>query len=93
MIDSDIAAAEILQGVKSQIGIPCTATAVDDGFPLWVETRRAEYALNAIRRDEILVIFVAQNFGRIADVNRTSNVCFGIGISKSLRPKQLHFAL
>src|SRR6516164_1728099 len=86
MIDTDIAAAEILQGVKSQIGIPGAATAVDDGFALWVETRRAEYALNAIRRDEILSIFVAQDFRRIANVDGTGNVFSGIGIGRSYVP-------
>src|SRR6516162_2984544 len=68
------------------LGIPGAATAVDDGFALWVETRRAENALNAVRRDEILGIFVAQNLCCIADVDGTHNVSFGIGISRSYVP-------
>src|SRR5271166_3131537 len=86
MIDTDITAAEILQGVKSQIRVPRTATAVDDRFSPWVETRRPEYPLNAIGRNEIFGIFVTQNLCRITVVDGTRNVSFGIGISRSYVP-------
>src|SRR5262245_40746568 len=59
MVETDIAAAEILQSVKTEIGIPRAAAAVDDDFASWIETRRAEYLLDAVRRDEILGIVVA----------------------------------
>src|SRR5262245_57657683 len=42
VVDADVGAAEILDRVKSEIGIPGAAAAVDDGFTLRVETRRAE---------------------------------------------------
>ena len=67
MVDADIAAAEILQGVETEIGIPRAAAAVDDDFAMRIQTRQAEDLLDAVRRDEILVIFVAQDFRRIAD--------------------------
>ena len=86
MVDADIAAAEILQGVKTEIGIPRAAAAVDDGFAIRVQTRRAEYLLDAVRRDEILGIFVAQDFRRIADADGARNVSFGIGIGRSYVP-------
>src|SRR4029078_10466567 len=44
-----------------------------------IQTRRAEDLLDAVRRDEILGIFVAQNFRRIADVDGARNVSLGIG--------------
>src|SRR5713101_3390358 len=86
MVDTDIAAAEILQGVKTEIGIPRAAAAVHDGFAIRVQTRRAEYLLDAVRRDEILGIFVAQNFRRIADADGARNVSFGICIGSSYVP-------
>jgi hypothetical protein len=86
MVDTDIAAAEILQSVKTEIGIPRAAAAVDDGFAVRVQTRRAEYLFDAVRRDEILGIFVAQNFCRIADADGARNVSFGIGIGSSYVP-------
>ena len=51
-----------------------------------VQTRRAEYLLDAVRRDEILGIFVAQNFRRIADADGARNVSFGIRIGGSYVP-------
>src|SRR5262245_56086326 len=86
MIETDIAAAEILQSVKTEIGIPCAAAAVDDDFASRIETRRAEYLLDAIRRDEILGIVVAQNSRRIADADGARNVSLGIGIGGSYVP-------
>src|SRR6266403_2367135 len=83
---TDIAAAEILQGVKTEIGIPRAAAAVHDGFAIRVQTRRAEYLLDAVLRDEILGIFVAQNFRRIADADGARNVSFGICIGSSYVP-------
>ena len=59
MVNTDFAAAEILQGVKTEIGIPRAAAAVDDGFTMRIQTRVAEDLLDAVRRDEILGIFVA----------------------------------
>src|SRR5262245_2957449 len=86
MIDTDIAATEILQVVKTKIGIPRPAAAVDDVFAFGVQTRRSEYLLDAVRRDEIFGIFVAQNFRRIADADGARNVPFGIGIGGSYVP-------
>src|SRR5215510_3002084 len=86
MIDTDIAATEILQGVKTKIGIPSAAAAVNDGFASRVQTRGAEYLLDAVRRDEIFGIFVAQNFCRIADADGARNMPFGIGIGGSYVP-------
>ena len=80
MVDTHIAAAEILQGVETEIGIPGAAAAVDDDFASRVETRRAEYLLDAVRRDEILGIVVTQNFCRIADADGTRNVSLGIRV-------------
>ena len=51
-----------------------------------VQTRRAEYLLDAVRREEILGIFVAQNFRRIADADGARNVSFGICIGSSHVP-------
>jgi hypothetical protein len=81
MVDTDIAASEILQCVKTEVGIPCAAAAVDDGFALGVQTCAAEYLLDAIRRDEILGIVVAQNFRRIADADGARDVSSRILIS------------
>jgi hypothetical protein len=36
---------------------------------MWIQTRRAEDLLDAVRRDEILGIFVAQDFRSIADAD------------------------
>ena len=86
MVDADIAAAEILQGVKTEIGIPRAAAAIDDGFAMRIQTRRAEDLLDAVRRDEILGIFVAQDFRRIADADSACNVSFGVGSRRSYVP-------
>src|ERR1700730_18087861 len=86
MVDTDVAAAEILQSVKSEIGVPRAAAAVDDGFAIRVQTCRTEYLLDAVRRDEILGIFVAQNFRGIADADGARNVSLGIGIGSSYVP-------
>src|SRR4029077_9296284 len=86
MVDADIAAAEVLQGVKTEIGIPRAAAAVDDGFTMRIQTPGAEDLLDAVRRDEILGIFVAQDFRRIADVNGACDVSFGIGSRRSHVP-------
>src|SRR5262245_21728664 len=86
MVDTDIAAAEILQGVKTEIGIPRAAAAVDDDFASRIETRRAEYLLDAVDRDEVLGIVVAQYSRRIADANGARNVSLGIGIGASYVP-------
>src|SRR5215470_15669378 len=51
MVDTHISAAEILQGVETEIGIPGAAAAVDDDFASRVQTRRAEYFFDALRRD------------------------------------------
>src|SRR4029077_1493536 len=60
--------------------------AVDDDFASRVQTRRAEYLLDAVRRDEILGIVVAQNFCRIADADGTRNVSLGIRVGGSYVP-------
>src|SRR6516164_3738925 len=86
MVDADIAAAEILQGVKTEIGIPRAAAAVDDDFAMRIQTRQAEDLLDAVRRDEILGIFVAQDFRRIADADGARNVSFGVGGRRSYVP-------
>jgi hypothetical protein len=51
-----------------------------------IQTRRAEDLLDAVRRDEILGIFVAQDFRRIADADGACNVSFGIGSRGSYVP-------
>src|ERR1700732_5463077 len=51
-----------------------------------IPTRRAEDLLDAVRRDEILGIFVAQNFRGIADADGARNVSFGICIGSSYVP-------
>ena len=51
-----------------------------------IQTRRAEDLLDAVRRDEILGIFVAQDFRRIADADGACNVSFGIGSGGSYVP-------
>ena len=86
MIDADISAAEILQGIKTEIGVPRTAAAVDDDFAIWVETRRAEYLLDTVDCDEILGVFVAQDFRRIADVDGAGNMSFGVGLGRAYVP-------
>ena len=50
------------------------------------QTRRAEYLLDAVRRDEILGIVVTQNFCRIADADGTRNVSLGIHVGGSYVP-------
>src|SRR4029077_4775325 len=79
MVDADIAAAEVLQSVKTEIGIPRAAAAGDDGFTMRIQTHGAEDLLDAVRRDEILGIFVARDFRRVADTDGACNVSFGIG--------------
>jgi hypothetical protein len=86
MVDTDIAAAKILQGVKTEIGIPRAAAPVDYDFAMRVQTCRAEYPLNALGCDEVLGVFVAQNFRRIADADGARNVSFSIGIGSSYVP-------
>src|SRR5262249_38097881 len=86
MVDADIAAAEILQGVKTEIGIPRAAAAVDNDFAMRIQTRRAEELLDAVRRDEIFGIFVAQDFRRIADADGACNMSFGVGRRRSYVP-------
>ena len=86
MVDPDIAAAEIAHCVETEIGIPRATAAVDDGFALRVQTGGTEYLFDAIRRDEILGIVVAQNLCRIPDADGARNVAFRIGIGGSHVP-------
>src|SRR4051794_40793804 len=53
VVDADIAAAEVLQSVKTEIGIPRAAAAVHDDFTMRIQTRGAEDILDSVRRDEI----------------------------------------
>src|SRR5262249_44171006 len=86
MVDADVAAAEILQGVKTEIGMPRAAAAVDDDFAIRIQAGGAKYLLDAFRRDEILGIFIAQNSCRVADADGARNMSFGIGIGSSYVP-------
>src|SRR5215470_3613935 len=86
MVDTDVAAAEILHGVKTEIGIPRATAAIDDDFSLWVETRRPEYLFDAVRRDEILGVLVTQNSRRIANADGPGNMSPGVGIGSSHVP-------
>ena len=88
MVDADIGPAEILQGVKTEIGMPRAAAAVDDDFTIRVQTGVAEYLLDALGRDEILGIFVAQNPRRVADADGARNMSFRVGIGSSYVPNE-----
>src|SRR5262245_11874366 len=86
MVDADIAAAEILRGVEAEIGIPASAAAINDDFALRVEACGSEYLFDAVRRDEVLRVVVAQNFGRVTDADGACNVPFGVGFGGSHVP-------
>src|SRR6266481_793644 len=78
MIDADIAAAEILDSVKPEIRVPAAPAAIDDDFAFRVEAGGPEHLFDAVGRDEILGVVVAQNLGRIANADRARNVSFGV---------------
>ena len=86
MVDADIAEAEILQGVKTEIGMPCATAAVDDDFATRVQTNAPEYLLDWLRSDEIFGIFVAKNSRRVADADGARNMSFRIGVASSYVP-------
>src|SRR5262249_42460274 len=86
MVDAHIAAAEILQGVKTEIGMPRAAAAVDDNFAIRVQTDGAKYLLDALCRDEIFGIFVAKNSCGIANADGARNMSFRIGVGSSYVP-------
>src|SRR5262245_31065281 len=66
--------------------MPRAAAAVDNDFAIRVQTGATEYLLDALGRDEILGIFVAQNSRRVANADGARNMSFRIGIGSSYVP-------
>src|SRR5947209_20575773 len=61
VIDTDVAAVEILQGVKTKIRLPSAPGAVNDGLAARVQACRAQNFLDTVSRYKIFGIVVAQN--------------------------------
>src|SRR5438067_2268383 len=66
--------------------MPRAAAAIYDDFAIRVQADAAKYLLDALRRDEIFGIFVAQNARGIADADGTRNMSFRIGVGSSNVP-------